>query len=76
MRRKANALSAGPCLTVNVPQPLLTAIALGAERRATTLSGYVRAAALEALRRDGVPIETVVRAGSVDRGSSASRPAV
>lgn len=54
MRRKANALSAGPCLSVNLTRPLFSALTRAATQNATTLSGYTRAAVIAALRRDGV----------------------
>jgi hypothetical protein len=57
MRRKPHALSDGPCLSINMPKPLVAALAMAAERRATTMSGYIRSATLEALQKDGVTIE-------------------
>jgi len=78
MRRKPHALSDGPCLSVNMPEPLVAALAMAAERRATTMSGYIRSATLEALQKDGV--EVGVRSGmagglSLHHGHAVERPA-
>jgi hypothetical protein len=64
MRRKTHALSDGPCLSVNMPEPLVAALATAAERQMTTMSGYIRSATIAALVKDGVKIErNEMRAG-------------
>jgi hypothetical protein len=43
-------------LSVNMPRSLATALAIAAEKRATSVAGYIRAAALDQLERDGIPL--------------------
>jgi hypothetical protein len=61
------------CLSVSMPEMLARALAVAAERHATTKAGYVRAAVIEQLKRNGEEME--MRSGkAVDISSSAALP--